>query len=130
METKNANILIVDDNKGVLESLSLFLKYKFKQVFTVSNPKEIKQALTSKKIDVILLDMNFSIGVRTGNEGLELIKEILEIDENAVIVPITAYGDINLAVKAIKQGAFDFLLKPWDNDKLYSTQDNQTRNPK
>lgn len=121
METKNANILIVDDNKGVLESLSLFLKYKFKQVFTVSNPDEIKLALSSQRIDVILLDMNFSIGVRTGNEGLQLIKQILEIDENAVIVPITAYGDIDLAVKAIKQGAFDFLLKPWDNDKLYST---------
>lgn len=121
METKNANILIVDDNKSVLESLSLFLKYKFNQVFSVSNPSEIKQTLTSKKIDVILLDMNFSIGVRTGNEGLQLIKQIIEIDENAVIVPITAYGDIDLAVKAIKQGAFDFLLKPWDNDKLYST---------
>ncbi|MHC1702999.1 MAG: sigma-54-dependent transcriptional regulator [Tenuifilaceae bacterium] len=121
METKNANILIVDDNKSVLESLSLFLKYKFNQVFTVSNPNDIQQMLTSNKIDVILLDMNFSIGVRTGNEGLMLIKQILEIDENAVIVPITAYGDIDLAVKAIKQGAFDFLLKPWDNEKLYST---------
>ena len=116
-----ANILIVDDNKGVLESLSLFLKYKFKQVFTVSNPNEIQQVLTNNNIDVVLLDMNFSIGVRTGDEGLQLIKQIIDIDENSVIVPITAYGDIDLAVKAIKQGAFDFLLKPWDNEKLYST---------
>lgn len=75
----------------------------------------------SNDYDTILLDMNFSAGINTGNEGLFWMKEILKIDPNATIIPITAYGDVDLAVRAIKEGAADFVVKPWDNDKLLAT---------
>ncbi len=121
MEQKKGTLLIVEDNISVQKSLKLYLKSKFENVITLSNPNQINQILDSANIDVILLDMNFLAGIFTGNEGIFWMRKILKTDPDAVIVLITAYGGVELAVKAIKEGAFDFILKPWDNQKLLST---------
>jgi DNA-binding NtrC family response regulator len=111
-------ILIVDDDKEVLESLELLLKYEFTEVHTLSNPAILPGRIKTGTYDLILLDMNFSAGVNTGNEGLFLLGEILKEDPEAIVIMITAYGDAELAVRAIKQGATDFIQKPWNADKL------------
>ena len=111
-------ILIVDDDKEVLESLELLLKYEFSEVHTLSNPVLLTSRIKEGSYDLILLDMNFSAGVNTGNEGLFLLGEILKEDPEAIVIMITAYGDAELAVRAIKQGATDFIQKPWNADKL------------
>ena len=111
-------ILIVDDDKEVLESLELLLKYEFKEVHTLSNPVLLPGRIKEVSYDLILLDMNFSAGVNTGNEGLFLLGEILKEDPEAIVIMITAYGDAELAVRAIKKGATDFIQKPWNADKL------------
>jgi len=116
-----ANILIVDDNKEVLESLELLLKVECKKVDTISNPNLILKALESNTYDIIMLDMNFSAGISSGNEGIYWMNRILKYDAEAVIVMITAYGDVELAVKAIKLGATDFVQKPWNSEKLIAT---------
>jgi DNA-binding NtrC family response regulator len=121
MDKKEGSILIVDDNQSVLSSLELFLKYKFKEVIAVSNPNKLHQLISTKEIDIVLLDMNFSAGINTGNEGIFWLNEILKINPETVVVLITAYGDSELAVKAIKSGAFDFIEKPWNNQKLLAT---------
>lgn len=118
---KNSSILIVDDNKSVLRALELLLRSEFKTVDTVTSPKQIPSLLEKNIYDVVLLDMNFTAGVNTGNEGLFWLKRILEIDADSSVIMITAYGDVELAVKAVKEGAVDFILKPWDNHKLIST---------
>lgn len=115
------NILIVDDNKSVLASLNLFLKSKVNRVITCSTPNQIAATLQKESIDVVLLDMNFSAGINSGNEGLFWMREIHKIDPLMVVILITAYGDIQLAVSAMKEGATDFVLKPWDNQKLLAT---------
>ncbi|MHC1703553.1 MAG: sigma-54-dependent transcriptional regulator [Tenuifilaceae bacterium] len=117
-------ILIVDDNKSVLNSLNLFLKHKVEKVITCSNPNQILSILEAEEIDVVLLDMNFSAGVNTGNEGIYWLREINRAFPQMVVILITAYGDIELAVNAIKEGANDFILKPWDNQKLLATLQN------
>lgn len=114
-------ILIADDNRDVLDSLEMVLKFEFDKVDTISNPSEIPVMMGDNEYDVILLDMNFSAGLNTGKEGFYWLDKILEIDNNAVVVLITAYGDVELAVTAIKEGAADFVMKPWDNEKLVST---------
>ncbi len=111
-------ILIVDDDKEVLESLELLLKYEFAEVDTLSNPVLLPGRIKKGSFDLILLDMNFSAGVNTGNEGLFLLGEIMKEDPEAIVIMITAYGDAELAVRAIKQGATDFIQKPWNADKL------------
>jgi|WetSurSiteA1Bulk_404760.scaffolds.fasta_scaffold00443_4 DNA-binding NtrC family response regulator len=121
MEFRQGKILIVDDNKSVLDSLKLFLEDYFGVIITVSNPNRIPQLILQENFDVVLLDMNFSAGKMTGNEGFYWLKEILRIDPHAVVVHITAYGDIEMAVRAIKEGATDFVVKPWDNYKLLAT---------
>jgi DNA-binding NtrC family response regulator len=118
---ENAHILIVDDNISVLNSLELFLKQHFQQVTAIKSPNQLESLLRRKKFDLILLDMNFSAGVSTGNEGIYWLRKIREIDNSIAVVLITAYGDIELAVNAIREGAIDFILKPWDNKKLIST---------
>ena len=115
------NILIVDDNQNVLNSLELFLKYKFTNVYTLNRPDQILALIKAVPIDVILLDMNFTSSINTGNEGIFWMKQIQKEDPTMVIILITAYGDVELAVKVIKEGATDFVLKPWDNDKLTAT---------
>jgi two-component system response regulator HydG len=121
MAKSEGNLLIIDDDKDVLESLNMFLKYEFSKVITIRNPNRIHELIKAENIDVILLDMNFVAGIQTGNEGIFWLREIRQIDPSLVVVLITAYGDTQLAVKAIKEGATDFIIKPWDNDKLLST---------
>lgn len=121
MSKKEGNILVIDDNLDILNSLSQLLKYDFNAILTLSNPNLIPEAIRKNDIDVILLDMNFSAGVNTGNEGMYWLREILKIDPNSVIILITAYAEINLTVKAIKEGGFDFIVKPWDPQKLITS---------
>jgi len=121
MDLKKARILIVDDNKSVLDSIKLFLKHKFGEVLTLNNPNNLNKTLKENIIDIVLLDMNFSAGINTGNEGIFWLKEITKLSPETVVILITAYGDSELAVKAIKSGAYDFIEKPWNNQKLLAT---------
>jgi DNA-binding NtrC family response regulator len=115
------NILVVDDNQSVLTSLELLLQNEFKQVNTLKNPANLISSIREQQTDVILLDMNFKAGINTGNEGIHLLRTIAETDPDISVVLITAFGDVELAVRAVKEGAFDFILKPWENDKLIAT---------
>jgi DNA-binding NtrC family response regulator len=121
MSKLKGKILIVDDNEGILKSLSFILSQEFEEIVTIKNPAKFTSQLQSGAFDVILLDMNFSAGINTGNEGIFWLREILKSDPNAVIILITAYGDVELAVKAMKEGATDFIEKPFDPIKLIST---------
>lgn len=118
---KDATILLIDDNEEVLQSTELFLNRKYRNVITLSSPGNINSVLRENRVDVILLDMNFKAGRYTGTEGLFWLKELLKQDKSLVIILITAYGNVELAVDGLKEGAFDFLLKPWDNEKLIGT---------
>ena len=121
MPAKMRKLLIVDDNKNILTALTRLLEMEVDEVHTASNPNVIHSLVRSNDYEAILLDMNFSASVQSGNEGLYWMKEILKIDPNAIVIPITAYGDVDLAVRAVKEGAADFVVKPWDNDKLLAT---------
>jgi len=114
-------VLIVDDNPAVIRSLHLFLKHKFTCLITESDPEQIPSRLRKINPDVILLDMNFTAGESSGKEGLKWLKRIVSTDPDVSVVFITAYGGIDLAVRAVREGAIDFILKPWDNQKLLST---------
>lgn len=120
-DMKNSRILIIDDNKSVLSALELLLQPLCEEVVTSPNPNRIPSLLETQHFDTILLDMNFSAGINTGNEGLYWLKRILEHDSNHSVIMITAYGDVELAVRAVKEGAVDFVLKPWENSKLIAT---------
>lgn len=111
-------ILIVDDNKSVLTSLEMMLECEYVHILTASAPGQIIALLNAHRVDVVILDMNFSAGVNTGNEGLFWLRRILEIEAGMPVIMLTAYGDVELAVKALKSGAADFVLKPWDNEVL------------
>jgi len=121
MSTKFGNILAVDDNEDILFALKLLLKQHVEKITTVNNPSEILPVLEKEDFDVILLDMNFTKDAISGQEGFDWLDKILELDPDAVVVFITAYGDAEKAVKAIKSGATDFVLKPWQNEKLLAT---------
>jgi DNA-binding NtrC family response regulator len=116
-----ANVLVIDDDDDILLSAKLFLKQHFNQVVTCKSPKEINVLLSHNEIDIILLDMNYQKGASDGREGLYWLEHILSIDKDYVVILMTAYGNVELAVQAIKKGATDFILKPWENDKLYAT---------
>jgi two-component system response regulator HydG len=118
---KKGKILVVDDNEEILVALRLFLLNHFELVTTEKNPEMIVSRMQKDSFDVIILDMNFKAGINTGNEGLFWLKKILELDKAVSVVFITAYAGIELAVNAIKQGAVDFIEKPWDDDKLLAT---------
>lgn len=118
---KRGKILIVDDNINVLTALGQLLEPEFERVISVDEPEQIPGVMQIENIDVVLLDMNFEQGSSSGEEGIYWLEKILEKDSEMVIILITAYGNIDLAVKCIKKGALDFLLKPWDNDKLITT---------
>lgn len=113
-----STILIVDDNKSVLTSLELLLENEFDEIITANNPQQIESLLLTSPIDLVILDMNFKTGVNNGNEGLFWLKRMHEFNSYLPVIMLTAYGDIELAVKAMKLGASDFILKPWDNNKL------------
>src|SRR5450432_908728 len=121
MALKNASILIVDDDPDVLTAVRLLLKTEAANVVTEKNPENIRALLSKQAFDIILLDMNFNSSINTGNEGLFWLKKIKEFGSNAAVVMITAYGDIDLAVRCLKEGAADFVIKPWHNEKLLST---------
>jgi len=122
MNMNEASLLIVDDNPGVLSAGKLLLKRHFAEVDTTKDPEEIPIFLKEKRYALIMLDMNFGRSAKnTGQEGFDWLARILEIDPGAVVILITAYGDVELAVRAIKNGATDFVLKPWDNEKLLAT---------
>lgn len=113
-------LLILDDNKDVLASLALLLDDEFDELITLCNPAQLLSTLRQKKVDVVLLDMNFAARIQSGNEGLYWLHRILEHDASVAVVLFTAWGDVGLAVRAMKEGAADFVLKPWDNQGLTS----------
>lgn len=121
MVSKNGKILVVDDNEDILFALKLLLKPHVEFVQTTTNPFEIPDIISKVDFDVILLDMNFTKDAISGQEGFSWLGRILEINPAAIVVFITAYGDAEKAVKAIKAGATDFVLKPWHNEKLIAT---------
>ncbi|MBI9038138.1 MAG: sigma-54-dependent Fis family transcriptional regulator [Bacteroidales bacterium] len=121
MNKLNAKILIVDDDQDILLAAKLFLKQHIKIVHTEKNPENIPTLLKNENYDLTLLDMNFSRDATSGKEGFFWMNKILEIDPAVVVILITGYGDIELAVQGIKEGATNFLLKPWDNKKLLAT---------
>lgn len=118
---KQGKLLIADDNKKILNALNLFLQFEFEVVQTISSPNRLINELKLTNYDVVLLDMNFTAGVNTGNEGLYWLKEIKKQFPEVEVIMFTAYGDVELAVKALKEGATDFVLKPWENEKLKAT---------
>ncbi len=118
---KSGKILMVDDNEDLLKAARMFLKRHFLQVDTEKNPESIPDILHNESYDVIMLDMNFTKDVSSGHEGFLWLDKILRIDPAAVVVLITAYGGVDIAVKAIKEGGTDFILKPWENEKLLAT---------
>ncbi|MFA5819942.1 MAG: sigma-54 dependent transcriptional regulator [Bacteroidales bacterium] len=114
-------ILIVDENKGILNALELIMQNEFEKVITLTNPNRINEILRMNDVDIVMLDMNFRSEIHNGNEGLFWMREIFKYDSNISVVIVTASGDIELAVRAIREGAVDFILKPWDDSKLLAT---------
>lgn len=121
MNKNQANILVIDDDPDILLAAEIFLKRHYQKVVTLTDPNYIEKTMVETPFNIFLLDMNFAIGLNTGDEGLHWLNKILTIDPNAVVILMTAYGDVELSVKAIKQGAADFVLKPWKNTKLLAT---------
>lgn len=117
----DSTILIIDDDDDILLSARLFLKQHFRQVLTCKSPREINVLLSKNEIDLVLLDMNYQKGASDGREGLYWLEHILSIDKDSVVILMTAFGNVELAVQAIKKGATDFILKPWENEKLFAT---------
>lgn len=124
---KPYHLLIIDDDPDVLTSARLLLKQHFQQVETSEEPSDLNRILSRKEIDLVLLDMNFRKGRNDGAEGLYWLKHIRDLSPSTQVVLMTAYGEVELAVKAIKEGAFDFVLKPWTNEKLLATIENALR---
>jgi DNA-binding NtrC family response regulator len=121
MQNHKDSILVIDDNKSILSALEILLIPEFHEVTLLSNPNQILNELSMKDYNLVILDMNFKAGVNTGNEGIYWLERIKEAKPEISVVMITAYGDIDTAVRALKSGASDFVLKPWDNNKLLAT---------
>ncbi|PVX46420.1 DNA-binding NtrC family response regulator [Flavobacterium sp. 103] len=120
MKKTNASILIIDDQEDILFASKMLLKKHFESIFTLNNPKNVVELLAKNTIDVVLLDMNYRIGFEDGREGLYLLKEIKTLSPKTVIILMTAFGKVETAVEGLKAGAFDYILKPWENEKLLS----------
>ncbi|MDR2235344.1 MAG: sigma-54 dependent transcriptional regulator [Chryseobacterium sp.] len=121
MRKKEAHILIVDDDEDILFSARVWLKKFFTEVSGLSQPKSILKFLSEQQVDAVLLDMNFRKGFESGQDGLYWMQEIKTLEPHLPIILMTAYGEVELAVEALKNGASDFILKPWDNEKLYAS---------
>ncbi|MDB5119887.1 MAG: two component, sigma54 specific, transcriptional regulator, Fis family [Sphingobacteriales bacterium] len=121
MNLKNANILVIDDDPDVLTAVRMLLKTEVNEVVIDKNPENIRNLISKHSFDLILLDMNFNSSVNTGNEGLYWLKKIKELRCEAAVIMITAYGHIDLAVRCLKEGAADFVVKPWHNEQLLET---------
>ena len=128
MQLQNARILIIDDDTDVLTAIRLLLKSHAKEVVTEKNPEMLRSLLRHQKFDLLLLDMNFAATINTGNEGFYWLKKVKEQTPETAVIMITAYGDIDLAVRSIKEGASDFILKPWHNEKLINTLTDTLKN--
>jgi len=121
MNLHQASVLVVDDDNDVLTAVRFLLKPEVKQIVTEPNPENLRKRLSENKFDILLLDMNFNSSINTGNEGLYWLKQTRLWDTQVQVIMITAYGEIDLAVKCLKEGATDFLVKPWHNEQLLST---------
>lgn len=121
MAKTEAKILVVDDDIDVLNTARMYLKQQFTLVQIENNPALIPQHFARESFDVVLLDMNFKKGENDGQDGLKYLNEVLNLDPNCIVILITAYGELDLAVKAVKAGATDFISKPWKNEKLFGT---------
>ena len=124
MLLKNAKILAVDDDPDVLVAVKMLLRPEVKEIITEKNPEKILLLLAQNQFDLILLDMNYKSSLNTGNEGIFWLRKIREINKTVAVIMITAYGDIDLAVRSVKEGANDFVLKPWRNERLLETIEN------
>nr|WP_315150755.1 sigma-54 dependent transcriptional regulator [uncultured Flavobacterium sp.] len=120
MKKTNASILVIDDQEDILFASKMLLKKHFENIFTINNPKNVVDLLAKNSIDVVLLDMNYRIGFEDGREGLYLLKEIKTLSPKTVVILMTAFGKVETAVEGLKSGAFDYILKPWENEKLLS----------
>ncbi|MBN8565796.1 MAG: sigma-54-dependent Fis family transcriptional regulator [Flavobacteriales bacterium] len=120
MKKTNATILIIDDQEDILFACKMVLKKHFETIFTLNNPKKVVELLAENEVDVILLDMNYRIGFEDGREGIYLLKEIKTLSPKTTVILMTAFGKVETAVEGLKLGAFDYILKPWDNEKLIS----------
>ena len=127
MNLKKFSILVVDDDPDVLIAVRLLLKPEVKQVLAEKNPESLPSLLKQNEFDLVLLDMNFKSSINTGNEGLYWLKRIKELAPDVAVIMITAYGDIDLAVRSLKEGATDFVVKPWHNEKLLVTIEDALR---
>lgn len=121
MKPTDASILIIDDDEDILFSARMLLKDYYKKIKTISDPKGISYLVNSGGYDLVLLDMNYSGSETSGKEGLRWLKEIRRQDPQAIVIMMTAFGTLDLAVQAIRQGATDFVVKPWQNQKLLAT---------
>jgi len=121
MKKTNANILIIDDQEDILFAAKMLLKKHFETIFTLNNPKNVLQLLSENEIDVVLLDMNYRIGFEDGREGMYFLKEIKTLSPKTIVILMTAFGKVETAVEGLKSGAFDYVLKPWENEKLIET---------
>ena len=115
---KYGTILIVDDNKSILTAMRYLLEGTFEQIITLDRPDDILKQMAQQPTDIVLLDMNFNLGVNSGQEGLFWLRAIRKQHPQTPVVLLTAYADVALAVKGLKSGAADFITKPWDNDEL------------
>jgi two-component system response regulator HydG len=122
MILKKATVLIVDDDPDVLTAVKLLLKPEAREIITEKNPENLNWLLQRNEVDLILLDMNFNSAINTGNEGLYWLRKVKEWKPDVCVIMITAYGDIDLAVRSLKEGAQDFVVKPWHNEKLINTK--------
>ncbi|KIA86672.1 sigma-54 dependent transcriptional regulator [Flavobacterium sp. AED] len=120
MKKTNASILVIDDQEDILFASKMLLKKYFENIYTLNNPKNVVELVAQNTIDVVLLDMNYRIGFEDGKEGLYLLKEIKTLSPKTVVILMTAFGKVETAVEGLKSGAFDYILKPWENEKLLS----------
>ncbi|MDO5130713.1 MAG: response regulator [Prevotellaceae bacterium] len=118
---KYGTILIVDDNPAILTALKICLVDVFERILTLAHPEGVLALLQQERVDVILLDMNFTVGMNSGQEGLTWLRSIHRLHADIPVVLVTAFADVQLAVKGLKAGASDFITKPWDNDDLIRT---------
>ncbi len=127
MSLKKASILVIDDDTDVLTAVRLLVRTEVKEVVTEKNPEQIPFLLSKDSYDLVLLDMNFNASINTGNEGIFWLQRIKQLKPDVAVIMVTAYGDIDLAVRSLKEGAADFVVKPWHNEKLLTTLENVLR---
>lgn len=121
MFEKTGKVLVIDDDEGILLTLKILLRKHFCEIVTEMTPQKITQLLSQQHFHVVMLDMNFAVGATNGKEGFHWLKTIKELSPESEVVMMTAYADIELAIRAIKEGAMDFVIKPWENEKLIET---------